>query len=177
MTGQAEPSLRIAFDVTRTRAVLRVQEGRQSDLAQLAARFPGGGQRGPLSAEIELEAFLVGLGELGTWPSPEDVEWDDELAQLVGGVLDDADAAQQQLEGADDGTHQTITHEEIPALLGAEWAAPLTDFQQRDISRLLSLRHGANFSVPGAGEDPGRARGLRRDEGARRSPQAACREP
>ncbi|MGW5927786.1 DEAD/DEAH box helicase [Streptomyces anulatus] len=152
MTGQAEPSLRIAFDVTRTRAVLRAQEGRQPDLAQLAARFPGGGQRGPLSAEIELEAFLVGLGELGTWPSPEDVEWDDELAQLVGGVLDDADAAQQQLEGAGDGSHQTITHEEIPALLGAEWAAPLTDFQQRDIARLLSLRHGANFSVPGAGK-------------------------
>ncbi|GLW30112.1 DNA helicase [Actinoplanes regularis] len=37
-------------------------------------------------------------------------------------------------------------------MLGSAWVADLTSFQRRDIARLLSLRHGANFSVPGAGK-------------------------
>ncbi|WP_424861131.1 DEAD/DEAH box helicase [Streptomyces sp. MMS24-I29] len=152
MNQAGEPSLRIAFDVTRTRAVLRAGDGRQTDLAQLAARFPAGGQRGPLFVEIELDDFLVGIGELGTWPSPEDVDWDDELAQLVGGVLDDAEVAQRQLAQGTGGAAQTVAPDNVPVLLGADWAADLTDFQLRDIASLLSLRHGANFSVPGAGK-------------------------
>ncbi|MFF4095787.1 DEAD/DEAH box helicase [Streptomyces sp. NPDC001834] len=152
MNQAGEPSLRIAFDVTRTRAVLRAGDGRQTDLAQLAARFPAGGQRGPLFVEIELDDFLVGIGELGTWPSPEDVDWDDELAQLVGGVLDDAEVAERQLAEGTGGAAQTVAPDDVPVLLGADWAADLTDFQLRDIARLLSLRHGANFSVPGAGK-------------------------
>ncbi|MFF9072277.1 DEAD/DEAH box helicase [Streptomyces sp. NPDC014872] len=152
MNQAGEPSLRIAFDVTRTRAVLRAGDGRQTDLAQLAARFPAGGQRGPLFVEIELDDFLVGIGELGTWPSPEDVDWDDELAQLVGGVLDDAEVAERQLAQGTGGAAQTVAPDNVPVLLGADWAADLTDFQLRDIASLLSLRHGANFSVPGAGK-------------------------
>lgn len=153
MTDSGEPSLRIAFDVTRTRAVLRAGEGHQADLAQLAARFPAGGQRGQLFAEIELDDFLVGIGDLGTWPSPEDVVWDDELAQLVGSVLDDADAAERHLDGESAGHgHEVALPDDVAELLGDDWIADLTDFQQRDIARLLSLRHGANFSVPGAGK-------------------------
>jgi SNF2 family DNA or RNA helicase len=41
---------------------------------------------------------------------------------------------------------------QVRELLGPEWTADLTAFQQRDIAKLLSLRHGANFSVPGAGK-------------------------
>ncbi|WP_327269420.1 DEAD/DEAH box helicase [Streptomyces sp. NBC_01218] len=152
MTVSREPSLRIAFDVTRTRAVLRAAEGRQNDLARLAGRFPPGTQRGPQVVEVDLEDFLVGIGELGTWPSPEDVDWDVELAQLVGSVLDDADAAERQLTGEHGPPEPVIGPDELAGLLGSEWAAPLTDFQRRDIARLLSLRHGANFSVPGAGK-------------------------
>lgn len=40
----------------------------------------------------------------------------------------------------------------VPGLLGPLWKAPLTAFQTRDIAKLLSLTHGANFSVPGAGK-------------------------
>ncbi|MEV8566734.1 DEAD/DEAH box helicase [Streptomyces sp. NPDC051322] len=150
MSQGEEPSLRITFDVTRTRAVLRAGRGRQSDLAQLAARFPVG-QRGPLTAEIDLDDFLVGISELGSWPSP-DVDWDKDLAQLVGGVLDDADTAERQLQGDGTTLEQTILPDDVLAMLGNEWTADLTDFQKRDIARLLSLRHGANFSVPGAGK-------------------------
>ncbi|WP_185149793.1 DEAD/DEAH box helicase [Arthrobacter crusticola] len=40
----------------------------------------------------------------------------------------------------------------VAALLGPGWVGDLTAFQSRDVAHLLSLRHGANFSVPGAGK-------------------------
>ncbi|MER7705263.1 DEAD/DEAH box helicase [Kitasatospora sp. NPDC097605] len=151
MSLAAEPSLRIGFDVSRTAAVLRAAAGFQSDLARLSMRFSNGAIRGPLSAEVPLEDFLSSLEELGGWPVPESVEWEDALAELAGSVLDDADAARRQLSG--DTAGETVTcPDDVPALLGARWQADLTAFQRRDVSRLLSLRHGANFSVPGAGK-------------------------
>jgi len=36
--------------------------------------------------------------------------------------------------------------------LNGGWDAPLTDFQRRDLGKLLELNHGADFSVPGAGK-------------------------
>ncbi|MFF8640275.1 DEAD/DEAH box helicase [Streptomyces sp. NPDC015345] len=149
MTATAEPSLRITSDVTRTRAVLRAAPGHEADFARLAARFPGAGQRTLLSAEVELDDFLTGLEALTSWPSP-DVEWEEELATLVGGVLDDAERAEQWLE--EPAAAASETADTVLDQLGPAWRADLTDFQRRDIARLLSLRHGANFSVPGAGK-------------------------
>ncbi|MFH8606601.1 DEAD/DEAH box helicase [Streptomyces sp. NPDC018029] len=149
MTAAAEPSLRIASDVTRTRAVLRAAPGREGDFAKLAARFPAAGQRTLLSMEVDLDDFLTGLEALTVWPSP-DVEWEEELATLVGGVLDDAERAEQWLEDSD--AASAVTADTVLDELGPEWRADLTDFQRRDIARLLSLQHGANFSVPGAGK-------------------------
>ncbi|TKA00173.1 DEAD/DEAH box helicase [Actinacidiphila oryziradicis] len=150
MTNAGEPSLRIGFDVTRTRAVLRTVPEYQSDLAQLVARFPATAQRALLSAEIALDDFLVGLDALGSWPSP-DVEWEDALAQLVGSVLDDADTAEQRIHDGGAGT-ASVGAGKVGALLGTGWCADLTAFQRRDIAHLLALQHGANFSVPGAGK-------------------------
>ncbi|MGW1707245.1 DEAD/DEAH box helicase [Streptomyces sp. NPDC002206] len=144
-----EPSLHIGFDVSRTKAVLRADEPYRSDLTRLAARFPGG-LRGRLTLELSLDDFLVGIDVLADWPHPESVAWEDELGTLVGGVLDDADQAEQQLQAPspapvwDDST--------VEEALGSGWCADLTEFQRRDIARLLSLQHGANFSVPGAGK-------------------------
>ncbi|PYC80539.1 DNA helicase [Streptomyces tateyamensis] len=149
----AEPSLRLAFDVTRTRVVLRAASAFQADLARLAARFAAGSPRGPLSAEVDLDDFLVGINELGEWPAPEDVEWEETLLDLVNGVLDDAESAELQLtdsEGA--AAAGQVSPDEVASLLDAGWIADLTSFQRRDIARLLSLGHGANFSVPGAGK-------------------------
>ncbi|MEU2251422.1 DEAD/DEAH box helicase [Streptomyces sp. NPDC019224] len=145
-----ESSLHIGFDVTRTKALLRVGEPYRSDLTRLAARFPGGSPRGRLALELDLDDFLVGIDALADWPHPDTVVWSDELGTLVGEVLDDADRAEEQLQapsstgGWDDSAVETA--------LGASWCAALTEFQRRDIARLLSLRHGANFSVPGAGK-------------------------
>ncbi|MEV6065567.1 DEAD/DEAH box helicase [Nocardia sp. NPDC052001] len=145
-------SLRLGFDVTRTCVELRTVAGLQLDFAHLIARMATGGQRGPLSAEIELDNFLANLGELATW-THDGVEWDSDLVDLVNGVLDDAETVERSLEGGPTQTDRdTVGVDDVGSLLGAEWTADLTSFQRRDIARLLSLRHGANFSVPGAGK-------------------------
>lgn len=141
-------SLHIGFDPSRTRVLLQVSAGYEDDLSRLVSRFALGVRRNQLSAELELDEFLVGIGDLASWPAPDTVSWAEDLALLVGEVLDDAEAAERQI--ADPGEPQSV--EDVPALLGIEWKADLTDFQRRDIAKLLSLNHGANFSVPGAGK-------------------------
>ncbi|MFI5537941.1 DEAD/DEAH box helicase [Nocardia sp. NPDC051900] len=140
----------MSFDVTRTRVELRTSSAFQRDFAQLTARISPGGWRGSLSAEIDLDDFLVNLIELATWNHP-GVDWDADLMALVNGVLDDADTVQRSLGDTPDAV-QAIQPDDVLGLLGSDWIADLTPFQQRDIARLLSLRHGANFSVPGAGK-------------------------
>ncbi|MGY1947780.1 DEAD/DEAH box helicase [Nocardia asiatica] len=146
------PSLRLGFDVTRTRVEMRAHSAFQNDFYQLTARISTGGQRGPLSAEIDLDDFLVNLSELATWVHP-GVDWDPNLMALVNGVLDDADTVQLRLgDGSFGSATEAVQRDEVFGLLGPDWTAELTQFQQRDIALLLSLRHGANFSVPGAGK-------------------------
>ncbi|MFF4771991.1 DEAD/DEAH box helicase [Microtetraspora fusca] len=147
-----QASLAIGFDTTRTRVVLRARAEYQPALASLAARFPVGGQRGPSSVEIPLDDFLIGIGELASWPASETVQWDETLVALVNDVLDDAEAAEQQIQDQEDVGNGAVQADDVVPLLGTNWSANLTSFQRRDIARLLSLRHGANFSVPGAGK-------------------------
>lgn len=146
-----EPSLHLAFDVSRTKAVLRASEQFGPDLTHVATGFPVGGQRGPHVLEVPLDDFLAGLHVLSDWPAPDSVEWEQDLLALVNDVFDDADQAAAYL---DDGPAASGSGgaDEVPALLGSDWCADLTAFQRRDISRLLTMRHGANFSVPGAGK-------------------------
>lgn len=61
----------------------------------------------------------------------------------------DAARAEQDLEGV---SQEGLDAAQVMDALGPDWQAPLTDFQLRDLGKLLSLRHGANFSVPGAGK-------------------------
>jgi SNF2 family DNA or RNA helicase len=152
VSAPGEPSLHIGFDMTRTKAILRTVPDYQSELAQLVSRFPMGGQRSVLTAEIALDDFLTGIGELGSWSAPEDVAWEEALAELVGGVLDDAEIAERRIQCDEDLLEADVQPDEVIPLLGADWTAGLTTFQKRDIARLLSLNHGANFSVPGAGK-------------------------
>lgn len=153
MSGfETMPSLRLGFDVTRTRVELRTSPAFQREFSQLTARITTGGRRGPLSAEIDLDEFLVNISELATWTHPH-VDWDADLVALVNGVLDDSDTVQRSLDGTPSGsTADAVQLDEVFGLLGSDWIADLTTFQLRDIARLLSLRHGANFSVPGAGK-------------------------
>ncbi|MFI9806028.1 DEAD/DEAH box helicase [Streptomyces sp. NPDC052301] len=146
----SEKSLRLGFDETRTRVVLRTTESFQQELVQLAARFRTGGQLGPLSASVSLDELLADLALLGTWSDPAGVEWADDLRELVSGVVQDAHTVQQRLAGR--GAPGEVAPDDVLALLGDTWKGELSEFQRRDIAKLLSLQHGANFSVPGAGK-------------------------
>lgn len=75
--------------------------------------------------------------------------------------VDDAvRALLREAEGDDTALSQAIDHPEMRAdvpglddVIGKlRLSRDLRDFQRRDLGRLLFLRHGANFSVPGAGK-------------------------
>ncbi|MFF7532071.1 DEAD/DEAH box helicase [Streptomyces bobili] len=143
-------SLHLGFDETRTRVVLRTTDQYQPDLVQLAARFRSGGQLGPLTASVALDELLTDLAVLGGWPHREGVEWAPELRNLVSGVVRDANTVKERLAGTQ--PRGELSPSDVPGLLGDTWDASLSEFQLRDIAKLLSLQHGANFSVPGAGK-------------------------
>ncbi|MHC5902548.1 DEAD/DEAH box helicase [Streptomyces sp. S6] len=146
-----ETSLHLGFDGTRTRVVLRTTEQYRQNLVQLAGRFRTGGQLGPLSASVALDELLADLSLLGTWPDHAGVEWAPELRNLVSGVVKDSRLVEERLAGSEAAPPE-VTADEVLGLLGDTWGADLNTFQCRDIAKLLSLGHGANFSVPGAGK-------------------------
>jgi SNF2 family DNA or RNA helicase len=78
------------------------------------------------------------------------VEWAPELRNLVSGVVRDANTVKERLAGTQ--PRGELSPDAVPSLLGDMWDASLSEFQLRDIAKLLSLQHGANFSVPGAGK-------------------------
>ncbi|CAM5320946.1 hypothetical protein SGLAM104S_08427 [Streptomyces glaucescens] len=77
------------------------------------------------------------------------MEWADDLRELVSGVVRDAHTVQQRLAGAGRARRGALDDDRS---LGDTWKGELSEFQRRDIAKLLSLQHGANFSVPGAGK-------------------------
>ncbi|NBE53319.1 DEAD/DEAH box helicase [Streptomyces boluensis] len=151
MASADAPSLEIGFGEGVTRARLQAGDGRETDLRRLALRFRSGVQRSPSTLEVEIDDLLTNLAALGTWPQPRSVVWDPQLARLATDSAQDAQAVAKQLDPAADST-PAVDPSRIEDMLGPEWTADLTPFQRRDIAKLLSLRHGANFSVPGAGK-------------------------
>ncbi|MBC2863548.1 DEAD/DEAH box helicase [Streptomyces mexicanus] len=147
----AAPSLEIGFGDGVTQARLRAGVGYESDLRRLALRFRSSVQRSPGTMEVEIDDLLTNLAALATWPEPKSVTWDPQLAALARDSAIDAQTVARRLDPAEaqDGE---VDPDEVASLLGPGWVAGLTSFQRRDIAKLLSLRHGANFSVPGAGK-------------------------
>ncbi|MGY5127867.1 DEAD/DEAH box helicase [Streptomyces nigrescens] len=143
-------TLHLGFDASHTKAVLRTTEEYRADLVQLAARFRTGGQLGPLAVLVDIEDLLANLNSISSWPDHQGVEWAPQLKELVVSSLEDSETVKKQL-AASAGREQLASHD-VSSLIGEVWTAPLTGFQKRDIAKLLSLRHGANFSVPGAGK-------------------------
>ncbi|MEU2876939.1 DEAD/DEAH box helicase [Streptomyces sp. NPDC007070] len=145
-----ETSLNLGFDDTRTRVVLRTTDQYRQDLVQLAARFRTGGQLGPLSASVALDDLLANLTVLSGWPDSAGVVWSPELLDLVSGVVRDARLVEERLSGS--GAPREVAAHDVLDMLGDTWQEDLNAFQRRDVAKLLSLGHGANFSVPGAGK-------------------------
>ncbi|MFD7536391.1 DEAD/DEAH box helicase [Streptomyces sp. NPDC059819] len=144
------PSLSLSFDETRTRVVLRAAESHRGELVQLVGRFRTGSQLGPLAAAVDLDDLLSAVAEVAAWSDPSTVEWATDLRSLVLGNLRDAATVESRLNAV--GSTGEVLADDVPHLLGDEWIAELGEFQRRDIAKLLSLQHGANFSVPGAGK-------------------------
>jgi SNF2 family DNA or RNA helicase len=145
------PSLQIEFGETVTTARLRADQGYEDDLRRMALRFRSSVQRSPSTMDIDVDDLLTNLVALAAWPARESVTWEPQLARLAADSAADAQTVAQRLEpGNDTGGEEEAG--ELLDVLGPNWTGDLTDFQQRDVTKLLSLRHGANFSVPGAGK-------------------------
>ncbi|MCQ6251804.1 DEAD/DEAH box helicase [Streptomyces malaysiensis] len=144
-------SLEIGFGDGVTRARLRAGTGYEGDLRRLALRFRSSVQRSHGTMEVEIDDLLTNLVVLASWPEPSSVTWDSQLAALATDSALDAQTVANRLDPAA-GTDGEVSPEQVGSLLGSGWTADLTAFQRRDIAKLLSLRHGANFSVPGAGK-------------------------
>lgn len=146
------PSLTIDLSSEVTRARLIVRRGLEDDLRRLAVGFHTSTQRTADSIEIEIDDLLTNLEVLNRWPykANGDVSWDIHLQALVVDSLQDARTVARRLDEPD--ALGPVAPGSLSALLGPQWIGDLTSFQRRDIAKLLSLRHGANFSVPGAGK-------------------------
>lgn len=165
------PSLTIGLATEVTRARLASRPGLEDDLRRLAVSFRSSTHRSPSVIEVDIDDLLTHLAALSAWPhkADGDVAWDPRMQSLVVDSLQDAQAVSARLQSPD--APLAIREDAVRGLLGHEWKAELTAFQRRDIAKLLSLRHGANFSVPGAGKTRvGLAvfQALRRQEGIER---------
>lgn len=147
-----EPSLKIEYVTAGTRVRLQARVGLENDLRRLAVGFRSSTQRSAGSVEVELDDLLTNLKVLNGWTHTEigDVVWEPTLEALVVDSIEDANTVAANLKSPS--TIDWPVSESLDEMLGDEWTGNLTEFQRRDITKLLSLRHGANFSVPGAGK-------------------------
>lgn len=147
---QSGPSLTIGFDLTRTQAKLETANQFRENLASLLAAFPGGQMTERLAAAVPIDEFIGGIEALAGWPAPESVVWEDAFRTLVTEMISDAERSERLLAGEEDDL--VVSEDDVAGELDLGWTGDLTPFQRRDIAKLVSLGHGANFSVPGAGK-------------------------
>lgn len=146
------PSLQISLSDDPTLARLRARAGTEADLTRLATSFRTARFKSYGVVDIAIEDLLLNLAALSDWSEPQTVAWDDELAALVRDTVSDANSLASRIDERGQSALYDLGPDDLLAALGPGWKGPLTAYQRRDIARLLSLRHGANFSVPGAGK-------------------------
>lgn len=138
--------LDLRFSTAAGRVAVSCDQPKAEALQALRRGFHTASSLGSTEFEIELDDFLVNLRQLAFWPRDDaDIRWQSELLRLVEGNARDASAVQAKLSNAGQPAAQLE-----PPVDG--WTAPLTEFQNHNIAKLLSMEHSANFSVPGAGK-------------------------
>lgn len=151
MTPPDGPSLSIGFGDHVTTVRLRAGRGYADELRTFALKFRTATQRSESAVDVELDELLTNLVILASWPAAATVEWEPLLAELATATANDAQTVGDRL--LTEGTSESdVSPDSVADLLGDGWIGDLTGFQKRDIAKLLSLHHGANFSVPGAGK-------------------------
>ncbi|MGW4942069.1 DEAD/DEAH box helicase [Actinoplanes sp. NPDC004185] len=140
--------LSIRFSTVVGRAEVRCDEQYVRSLQTLRGRLPSAQSVNALTFDVDIEELLVNLNELAQWPQEDhaNVTWQPELLTLVEQNASDAAVMATRLDGAD-----TTSPSGHPALQGG-WKGSLNSLQIRNLSKLISLSHGADFSVPGAGK-------------------------
>ncbi|MCD1286060.1 DNA helicase [Brevibacterium sp. CCUG 69071] len=118
-----------------------------SRFTRTRSRFPTATTINRRHFSVDLEDLFYGLERLADW-SDDQVHWDQELLDLLQGNFGDV------TESADLGTSKGRLADGISEARrpGSPWSSDLRPFQLRDLTGLLTLSHGANFSVPGAGK-------------------------
>lgn len=139
--------LELTFSALVGRVLISCDAAHTRDLQILRGRYASGRSISNQTFDLELDDLLVNLRELAEWPpADQDFRWQPELLRIAEGNAIDATVLENRLAGAGDLTAPSLVD------LESSWMAGLTDFQQRDLSKLRELAHGANFSVPGAGK-------------------------
>jgi superfamily II DNA or RNA helicase len=144
-------SISFTTSVTRRRVeVTRGEDVPEAFWLSLRSEWGSEGRAPSRGIELPIERFLTRLEWLGQACRRYDVgiEWDDLSRELVLAATDEERLLREVLAGAP----ALTAAEAIDALRGSRFVRALKDFQERDLARMLSLRHGANFSVPGAGK-------------------------
>jgi hypothetical protein len=138
--------LELRFSTLVGRAQISSDPESSRHLQSLRNRFASSKSISNESFDVEVDDLLLNLGELAAWPTNDsDIRWQPELLRLVEGNAADTAVLETALAGAVD-TATGAIH------LSENWSGDLTDFQLRDIRKLHTLSHSANFSVPGAGK-------------------------
>ena len=137
--------LDLRFSPRAGRIELSCDDDHVPDLHLLRNQFTTAMPVGPSSFDVAADEFLVSLEALLVWPEQDPAfwRWEEGVLDLVNGNAEDAAILEERLHGTGDQSLRDIPD---------GWPEVLTDFQQRDLGMLLQLRHGANFSVPGAGK-------------------------
>jgi hypothetical protein len=139
--------LTLRFSTFAGRALISCDSASVGHLQKLRSRYASSTSISNQEFELEIDDLLVNLRELAAWPTSDtDIRWAAELLRLVEGNAADAAVLESRLSAGADSAAPALTQP------GGGWSADLTDFQRRDIDKLLELGHGANFSVPGAGK-------------------------
>ena len=139
--------LDLRFSTRAGRIEINSDLGAARHLNALRSRFSSSASISKQAFDLDIDDLLVNLYELAQWPTGDaDIRWQPELLALVEGNAADGLIVQSRL-ASPDGHGPTRQAE-----LDVSWSTQLTAFQQRDVSKLLELAHGVNFSVPGAGK-------------------------
>jgi SNF2-related domain len=142
-------SVRAAID-RRLVAVTRGESVSDAFWLQLRSEWGSDGRTPNTSVELPVERFLSRLDWLGPACRRHEVSivWDAAARGLVVASRDEA----RLLRSALSDLQPMTAADAAQTLRGSRFTRPLKDFQVRDLARMLSLQHGANFSVPGAGK-------------------------
>lgn len=135
-------NLQLALDPGRVQ--LACDDAQIEELRKIATRLVTATYVRPRIIEVDLDDLLVNVAEIAKWPHGDEVRWSDELGGIVRDNFLDAEAMRIRL-GADGSGDEAD-------MLSGGWLDDLRSFQKRDVAKLLGLKHGANFSVPGAGK-------------------------